>query len=386
MASTLDPAIDGEQNAALKVGSGADALPLPQRLTVMLRWWRYVSVMLMGFGVAFILSLTLGAQYKYYSFSHNPDLWLQAFVQSSVALIGIRYINFGLDKRYPWNRNLKKRFWRQASLNLSYVLVTMLVMQAVFALLRWLILGRGFVSLQDEMMMTFVFVSLTFVVVLVDWGLFLLGSWRKSEAMSERYRKERVEFQFEMLRNQVNPHFLFNNLNTISSLVHDQPEVATEFVKQLSKVYRYLLEYQAREVISLKEEEQFLNAYIYLIRMRFGQNILIELDLPQAFAQYQVVPVCLQMLVENALKHNIASRNKPLRLRIFVEDEGPYLVVTNNYQPKTSTEFSSRIGLVNIKSRYQFLTSQQVVITKDDASYMVKLPLLHPYENLNRRR
>ena len=363
-----------------------EQVTLSKRLTLLLRWWRYLSVVLMGMAVAVLLSLALGAQYKYYSIYHNPELWIQSLFQSIVALSGIRFINQHLDKKYPWNHNLHKRFWRQSSLNLSYVLVAMLLCQVLFALIRWTLWGKAFISLADEVMMTLVFVGLSFVVVLVDWGLFLLGSWRSSEAMSERYRKERIEFQFEMLRNQVNPHFLFNNLNTITSLVHEQPDLAAEFVRQLSKVYRYLLEYQNKELISLAEEHQFLNAYIYLIRMRFANNVVIDLDLPPYNANDLVVPVCLQMLVENALKHNIASKNKPLKISIYVDAHSQSLIVANNLQPKQSTEFSSRLGLVNISSRYQFLTTKPVTIVQEDGKFVVKLPLISPNENTNSRR
>lgn len=361
-------------------------LDLPPRMTRALRWWRNLSVVLMGFAVAMMLNLILSVQYKLFEPTHVWDLWFQALLQSFVALVGIRAINLKLDANVPWNKNLRQRFWLQSSLNLGYVLLSMLVMQVLFAAFRYLTGIRQFISLSDEVAMTFIFVLLSFVVVLIDWGLFLLSSWRSSEAMTERYRKERIEFQFEMLRNQVNPHFLFNNLNTIASLVHEQPDVAAEFVRQLSKVYRYLLEYQSREVISLQEEQEFLTAYIYLIKMRFGQNVNFDISLAPALLNHQVVPVCLQMLVENALKHNIASKSKPLTISIKTDDTTGALIVSNNLQPKTKTEFSSRIGLVNIKSRYQFLTSQEVIIEQDTASFTVKLPLLHPHESTHSRR
>lgn len=350
--------------------------------------WRWLSVLFMGLLVAVVLNLVFGIRYRNYDLGQRPDLWLQALLQSAVALMGIRFINHKLDSTHPWNQDLKKRFGLQATLNLAFVLLAMVAMQVLFALLRWLVMGRAFISLDDEVVVTVVYVSAAFVVVLIDWGIFLLNSWRQSDAAKERYRKEGIEFQFEMLRNQVNPHFLFNNLNTISSLIHSQPEVAGEFIRQLSKVYRYLLEYQGRELISLKEELEFLSSYLYLVRMRFGQNLQVELDIPATYHHLQVVPVCMQMLVENALKHNIASRNKPLLLSVTVlqQEQDTYLVIRNNLQPKSSTEFSSRLGLKNIQKRYQFLTSAPVAITQSDTDFEVQLPLLNTNESTHNRR
>lgn len=357
---------------------------VPQRYFTWLRRWRWLSILFMGLLVAVVLNLVFGIRYRNYDLSLKPDLWLQALLQSAVALVGIRFINHKLDGSHPWNQNLKVRFALQASLNLVYVLLTMVVMQIFFALLRWVVLGHGFISLEDEIMVTVVFVSASFVMVLIDWGLFLLNSWRQSDAAMERYRKEGIEFQFEMLRNQVNPHFLFNNLNTISSLVHAKPDLAAEFIRQLSKVYRYLLEYQERELINLAEEMEFLDSYLYLVQMRFGNNVLVHKDVPAQYLNRQVIPVCMQMLVENALKHNVASKNKPLSINITVEE--PYLIISNNVQPKSSTEFSSRLGLKNIARRYQFLSNLPVVVSPSDLIFEVKLPLIITNESSNRRR
>lgn len=361
---------------------------VPLRMGIWVTRWRWLSVLFMGLLVAVVLNLVFGIRYRNYDLGQRPDLWLQALLQSAVALMGIRFINHKLDSTHPWNQDLKKRFGLQATLNLAFVLLAMVAMQVLFALLRWLVMGRAFISLDDEVVVTVVYVSAAFVVVLIDWGIFLLNSWRQSDAAKERYRKEGIEFQFEMLRNQVNPHFLFNNLNTISSLIHSQPEVAGEFIRQLSKVYRYLLEYQGRELISLKEELEFLSSYLYLVRMRFGQNLQVELDIPATYHHLQVVPVCMQMLVENALKHNIASRNKPLLLSVTVlqQEQDTYLVIRNNLQPKSSTEFSSRLGLKNIQKRYQFLTSAPVAITQSDTDFEVQLPLLNTNESTHNRR
>jgi LytS/YehU family sensor histidine kinase len=189
-----------------------------------------------------------------------------------------------------------------------------------------------------------------------------------------------------MLRNQVNPHFLFNNLNTISSLVYDSPDVASDFVRQLSHVYRYLLDYQNRDLITLAEEEPFIQAYIKLMQIRFANNMRIEWQIPSQYHRYGLVPVCLQMLVENAVKHNIVSKSKPLSITISITED-LYLQVKNNYQPKKTTEYSTRIGLANIQSRYHFLSNRSVIIDAQAEYFSVQIPLIERNdESIDRRR
>jgi LytS/YehU family sensor histidine kinase len=236
----------------------------------------------------------------------------------------------------------------------------------------------GFTRLLDELIMNFMAVTVIFIITVIDWGLYLLESWRNSLAEIERFRKERIEFQFEMLRNQVNPHFLFNSLNTASSLIYENQDAASKFVKQLAKVYRYVLEQQSKELVSLQEEKQFISSFIYLLELRFANNLKVDLIIPDVYSSLLVLPMGLQLLVENALKHNIVSAKKPLHLEIFVENgANDYLVVRNNLQRKTQTEYSSQLGLSNIVNRYAFITEFAVMIEETENTFTVKLPLIN---------
>lgn len=188
-------------------------------------------------------------------------------------------------------------------------------------------------------------------------------------------KKENIRSQFEALKSQVNPHFLFNNLNVLSSLIYADQDRAGKFVRQLSKVYRYVLDFKDADTISLQEETDFLDAYLFLLTTRFGENLRIERTLNEDCRMRRLPPAVSQMLIENAIKHNVIARNRPLTIRIFMEADR-YLVIQNTLQRKSSVEPSSKIGLENIRRRYRYLTSQQVIIEETPETFTVKIPLL----------
>ena len=187
-------------------------------------------------------------------------------------------------------------------------------------------------------------------------------------------QEENIISQFESLKAQVNPHFLFNSLNVLSSLIYIDQQKASKFVRQLSKVYRYVLEHKDMDTISIKEELPFIESYIFLLKTRFDQNLIIDLNIPGDKTNLKVAPMVIQLLIENAIKHNIVSKAKPLRVAICLKDD--YLEVRNNLQLKSSTEVSSKVGLNNIKKRYEYLTNRKVLIEESDNAFVVMIPLL----------
>jgi LytS/YehU family sensor histidine kinase len=186
-----------------------------------------------------------------------------------------------------------------------------------------------------------------------------------------------VAAQYESLKSQVNPHFLFNSLNALTNLVYEDPDKAAKFIKQLSQVYRYVLDTRAKELVPLEEELQFLKSYLYLQEIRFDGNLKIYLKLDAT--KGHVAPLALQLLVENAIKHNVVSHDEPLAIHLY-EQEG-FVVVENVINKKMLLgEESSGLGLENIKQRYTFLSNQPVVITDSDGKFTVKLPLVEAEE------
>jgi hypothetical protein len=198
--------------------------------------------------------------------------------------------------------------------------------------------------------------------------------WRKTIVEKEQVERAHLASQLEGLRNQVNPHFLFNSLNTLTYLIPEDSEKAVRFVQQLSRVYRYVLESRDANVIPLGEELNFLGSYIYLLKERFGDNLKVVttgLDHPGNLA---IVPLTLQMLFENAIKHNIISQDKSLTIELFKESDK--LVVRNTLQIKNQVMDSTGVGLDNIRTRYRMLTDQEVEVVVSSEYFTVKLPLI----------
>jgi len=190
-----------------------------------------------------------------------------------------------------------------------------------------------------------------------------------------RLQKENLQSQFEMLKNQVNPHFLFNSLNVLVSLIKLEPDTAERFTEQLSKVYRYVLENKEKDLVSLETELDFLKAYVYLLEIRFMDKIKININLPEDKLIMQLPPIALQLLIENAIKHNTFSKKNPLLIDIYT-DSDDYLLVTNNLQIRDNRIESTGVGLKNIETRYGYLTDKKITYGIVNETFEAKIPLL----------
>jgi LytS/YehU family sensor histidine kinase len=183
--------------------------------------------------------------------------------------------------------------------------------------------------------------------------------------------------QLDSLKNQVKPHFLFNSLNTLTALVEKDTTAAVTFIAQLSKVYRYLLQSNEKELILLGQEIEFTKAYFFLLQTRFQEGLLLQIEVPEKYLNYLIPPLTLQILMENAVKHNQVSSRKPLQVGIHIEEDN-WLVIQNNLQPKRMAVASNGMGLTNISAKYQLLSQPQVLILHETNTFTVKVPLLKP--------
>lgn len=198
---------------------------------------------------------------------------------------------------------------------------------------------------------------------------------KKSIREEEQAKQIMIQAQLDTLRNQAQPHFLFNSLNTLRDVIdHDPKENAKKFVDKLSDVYRFILESGNANLISLEEELKFVNAYIHIQSERFGNNLQVHWDISEEKAILMVVPMSVQLLIENAIKHNIVSKAKPLK--VSIETKGDVLIVRNNIQPKSTQIPSTKIGLKNIEKRYQLISNKLPEIKKEEGQFVVSLPLL----------
>ena len=204
--------------------------------------------------------------------------------------------------------------------------------------------------------------------------LFFIQALRTARLETEELKKLNVTMQLESLKNQVKPHFLFNSLNTLTGLIEKDARQSVRFVSELSKVYRYLLQSNEKELIALKEEIQFTEAYFFLLQMRFGEGISLNLENVHNSDRYLIPPLTLQMLVENALKHNRVSSKSPLEVVIRTENED-WLVVQNNLQPKRHTA-STGVGLANIAAKLRLLNKPELEVHKSATHFTIKVPLI----------
>ena len=197
---------------------------------------------------------------------------------------------------------------------------------------------------------------------------------QKEISEAEQLRSENYKAQLETIKSQIDPHFLFNSLNVLSSLVHRNPDKAVEFLGQLSRVYRIILDSGRKALIPLEAEMDLVKAYAYLMSTRFGSSLNFDIDLSWGTNENSIPPASIQMLVENAIKHNAFTKEEPLKLKIFILEN--YLVVENNVIPKIEVEESTKVGLENILSRYKLITEREVRIESTEIRFIVKLPLI----------
>lgn len=328
----------------------------------------FISALVFSFSVDVILGLI----YRNHSILDTPLNYVTSIIVSVIVYQGFYFINSILDKKISWDDHVKKRFGQQV---LKHILIVLIVVYIPRLILNYFILNRTFYIVQVEFINLFVLIFITLVYNLTELGLFLLNKWRFSLAELERFKIENAEFKFEMLRNQVNPHFLFNSLNTLSSLIYENQDTASEYIRKLSRVYRYVLEQKEKELVKLKTELDFIKAFVYLYELRFTNMLTFEINIADDLNDSLIAPMTIQMLIENAVKHNIVSKKKQLTIKISSTDN--YLLVNNNLQKKQIKEYSSELGLENIKSRYAFVCDREVIVEETDEHFTVKIPLIN---------
>lgn len=214
-----------------------------------------------------------------------------------------------------------------------------------------------------------------FLVVAVYESIYFYQQLKKSIQEKEELQRENIKSQLEGLKSKVNPHFLFNSLNTLSYLIPEDAEKSVKFVQKLSKVYRYILEMSDEKLIPLQKELDFLNSYIFLLKERFEENLQVVIDIPKTRLNDKIIPLSLQILFENAIKHNVISAAKPLKIKVLINDSGK-LIVENNLQKKKQIKDSTKFGLDNIKNRYRFFSNEAVDVIATSTSFIVSLPLI----------
>jgi len=292
-----------------------------------------------------------------------------SFAYTAAFWFALRWAYYWLKMRYPAMGQIGKRLIGMLLAFLAAYVVVNTVLGTLFAVSG---LDHG---VEPPQVVKFISALIVSALVIATYEV-LSFYLQLQSAVAEKTELERrnVESQLESLRNQVNPHFLFNSLNTLVYLIPEEPDKAVRFVQQLSKVYRYVLESRDARLIPLQDELDFLHSYIFLLKERFGDNLHVRISDLNGHADGGIVPLTLQMLFENAIKHNVLSTQKPLTIEVFVENG--HLVVRNNLQKKNQVLDSTGVGLDNIRARYQMLTDQAVETIVSREYFTVLLPMI----------
>ncbi|WP_347838913.1 histidine kinase [uncultured Draconibacterium sp.] len=212
------------------------------------------------------------------------------------------------------------------------------------------------------------------IVASIIYAISFFKAWRNEVQQKEEAKRESLALQYKVLQDQINPHFLFNSLNVLGSLIDMDVEKAKQFTRELSKFYRDVLRFKDLDIIALNEEIDFVTKYIYLQQIRFGDALQVDIIANEKI-QGKVIPLSLQALVENAIKHNEISKANPLKIVVAISDDYE-LLVENNLQPKKQLEETSKTGLKNLAGRYQYLTGKEMRILKNGGYFRVSLPLI----------
>ena len=298
--------------------------------------------------------------------------WLQALkiilITNVVGLL-IYHADQLLDHWIKWQTNFLFRFVSGFVVNTAAGLVLI-----YFTTSRWLHFNS------DETTKLIILFVIALFIYEIFYGLFY--SYRYyAYTQVEQLRSDRwqLELQFESLKNQISPHYLFNCLNTISSLLFKDSQMAEEFIRRMADSFRYVLKHQKQRLVTLREEIEFVKSYYYLLQVRFEHHLKLEINLPKNVQDSFVPPLTIQMLVENAVKHNQISKEHPLLVYISAVDN-KYLQVTSTKTTPSVNMVSFRVGLDNIRNRYQFFTNEPIKV-KDDERFMVQLPVITKIKN-----
>jgi sensor histidine kinase YesM len=303
----------------------------------------------------------------------NVDDLVYSFLLSSFLSGGIGFIIGKADKHFPWLDAPFSRLVFDILVVTAYTFIVSFALATVFSIFVWDNFKFEEIGWEDLAASTKLPIGIALVITLFLTSRSFLMEWRQAAIVAEQMRSERLAWQYQSLKDQLNPHFLFNSLNVLSNLVYENPDQANAFIEKLSKIYRYVLDVQYEEIVPLDQELAFAKNYLELQELRFGTKLSYVIKVNES-VKYALPPLTLQLLLENAIKHNTATKDKPLIISITQENN--QLKVTNTFNPRATEPEESGIGLKNIKERYGFLTDREVVIEKNEALFEVNLPLL----------
>lgn len=329
-----------------------------------------IQFILANLALSFVLML---------AFVTNPFSSIQTFLIGmawSFAICSTQWLGHGwifdyLDRKISWIKQpVKRSLWGLTAL-VVYSIVAFYVIQS---LMNYLVNGR-IPTLSWDWLLGNVFypVAISFVITLTLTAIGFFKAWKTTAVRAEKLNTEMMAYKYEVLRNQINPHFLFNSFNVLSDLVYEDQALAVKFINRLSSLFRYVLESREKELVTFKEELEFVDSFAYLLKIRFENKLQIHIDAKPGDDEL-IVPVSIQMLIENAVKHNEVSDAYPLEIEVIKGTD--YIEVSNSLKPKLVDDESTRLGIKNLRQQFAYFTDRKVEIIKSDRSFTVRLPII----------
>lgn len=315
-------------------------------------------------GVLYLMYLHFSSSGKLPSIIEKSEHYALSIAIINLCGTAVFFIDRWLDTKISWRESFLSRFLAGLAANMAVVLF--LALSLTLSLMK---------VYQADSVKIVILLTISLFIYEIIYGWFY--SYRYyAHAQVERLRLERwqLELQFESLKSQISPHFLFNCLNTISSLLYKDVALAEEFIRRMADTFQYVLTNHKRKFVSLKEEIEFVKSYYYLLRVRFENNLNLEINVPKNLMDSPMPPLTLQLLVENAVKHNHVSKENPLMVYITSRDN-THLIVSNTKTTKALNPSGFQIGLENIRQRYSFFSPLPVTIKNED-QFSVQLPIL----------
>lgn len=337
------------------------------------RLTRYdVSVLLIVLPYYFILAALIWGK----AYVTDPGI----FLTTTAIILGVWPASWFIHSKAGY---IIRSYLPEVNQTTRRVLVTLAVFIPITILINYLILlmccsaaGKPYMP-EKFASITLAGIILNIIATAVFEATYLLKKWKSSLIEAEKSKKASLQSELDNLKSQVNPHFLFNSLNSLSALISEDQQKAEDFLYEMCRVYRYLLQNNEHELTAVHVEVAFLKSYFYLLKTRYEAAIQLDINIPQQYSNYQIPPFTLQMLIENAVKHNVIMETNPLIIQVYTNDNEE-LVVRNNQQAKSVSVQSNKIGLQNIQRKYQLLSQRSVTIVPGDQYFTVTLPLINP--------
>ncbi len=285
--------------------------------------------------------------------------------------VGHVYINNKLNERFSWRTKPILRTILGALFIVGYAVIAYIIVQILFMKMIYGHYPDNFWQWAINSSIYAILISLGVTLLFTAIGFF--KSWKNSVIEGEQLKTQMLAYKYEALQNQINPHFLFNSFNVLTDLVYEDREKAVDFIKELSNLFRYVLDNREKELVQLAHELDFLKTFVFLLQMRFGNKLSVIFDVTTNDNEY-IVPMALQLLIENCVKHNEISALKPLNITIGRTDQ--IIEVVNNLQLKNVGNNSKGIGLSNLKQQYVYFTDKAIVVEETKEHFKVQLPIL----------